>query len=659
MSTDEPIGYIVNVSSLNIATIALKNLDVVGRYDYVYFNLNEKIDNEWKVIKVLGQIIEIKREPYRLNSESYIADIFSSMPKESLVEVITGRMVILGFKHNGTIRTPKSTPQIGTPVYLASDDLVREIIHVNKDRTLCIGHLIAKPSVEACIDVNGLRRHLAIIAATGSGKTWSSVILIEELLKKGATLVVIDPHGEYVPVGSSLYRLGPEYANRVVVVKVSPHHFGDVKYRVNIAKIDSETLSSIAGIPKGASRIRYLVHLIHILVKKIVEVTGNRKVCTLRNMIKIVNMLLRYGQLKSINQVVKILNPELNDKNLVINDKEKINEIIQEINEVVSDRKAKNILISTRIYLRKLSKLGVYTYYSTSLKKILKPAHVAIINLAGVSDEVQDHVTYHILSRIFKARINYVRKLRGFKYKYPVIVIIEEAHKLAPPRSKRKTWSLEIISRIASEGRKFGTYLVVITQRPSKIDQDILSQCNSQIILRIINSKDRDAVISSSEVLSDEYAKIIPILNVGEALITGPVTPIPILVKLRDRVLSYGGGDIDLVKTWLRARKVIKMISNAEMLTLMRELLGIDIDDDYVEKSLELLDKVKDVEYDFGVLRGIVGNSRVEVRIREKSWHCSTCDLRICKHVIALIYKAIIDGVISAKKYLDSKETTT
>jgi len=84
------------------------------------------------------------------------------------------------------------------------------------------------------------------------------------------------------------------------------------------------------------------------------------------------------------------------------------------------------------------------------------------------------------------SRINYVRDLRDPKYPYPVVVIVEEAHRFAPPT--KSTLAHSIINRIAAEGRKFGVYLIVITQRPSKIDQDILSQCQNHAILKIVIS---------------------------------------------------------------------------------------------------------------------------------------------------------------------------
>ncbi|MFB6469615.1 MAG: ATP-binding protein, partial [Vulcanisaeta sp. AZ3] len=518
------VGFVINVENPLIYLIALEKGGGVNRYDYVYIPMKDYVDNKEVEVKVLGQVLWIRREPYGFGSDGYVADVFKDIPTGSIVEVMQAMVMILGYRYGGKILMPKSTPPVGTPVYLADASMVSEFVRVDPERALCIGKLFLKSDVPYCIDMNGLRRHLAIIAATGSGKTWSSIVLIEELLKKGATVLVIDPHGEYVHIKNSVSRLGRQFINRVQVVEALDTGSGDLKYRVNVTKIDYETLASVAGIPSKASRIRYLIYLLHTLIKSLVRYTGVKKIGTLKTMIKIIDRMLEYGSNNIdnyiINAILKPFNATLNE-----GDREKIRKITKEIDELIGNNKAgRTVLVSARTYLRKLDRLGIYTYWSLPITKILRPGTVTILNLAGLNDEVQDHVTSHILTRVFKARVSYMRNLEGPKYPFPVVVILEEAHRFAPPKHVRSTLSLGVISRIASEGRKFGVYLVVITQRPSKIDPDVLSQCNSQIILRLVNQSDISAVFGASEVLNAELGKLISILDVGEGIVVGPVT---------------------------------------------------------------------------------------------------------------------------------------
>ncbi|MEM4762153.1 MAG: ATP-binding protein, partial [Thermofilum sp.] len=113
---------------------------------------------------------------------------------------------------------------------------------------------------------------------------------------------------------------------------------------------------------------------------------------------------------------------------------------------------------------------------------------------------------------------------------------------------------------IASEGRKFGVFLILVTQRPSRIDADALSQCNSQIILRITNPHDQRAVAEASERLGEELMRDLPGLNVGEAIIVGELTRVPVIVKVRRRLTREGGADIDLVSELRRARESLNLV---------------------------------------------------------------------------------------------------
>lgn len=185
--------------------------------------------------------------------------------------------------------------------------------------------------------------------------------------------------------------------------------------------------------------------------------------------------------------------------------------------------------------------------------------HISVIDLSGLDDSVSDYVAFRILKDIYEAVSAGVEE----RYKYPVFVFIEEAHRFLP--RQENTLSKRIVKRIAAEGRKFGIFLVLITQRPYKIDQDALSQCNSQIILRITNPEDQKAVRTSSERISENLLADLPGLNVGEAVIVGEVTRAPVMLKIRERETAEGGADIDVVQ------KLSEAVKEAEVEESRRE----------------------------------------------------------------------------------------
>jgi hypothetical protein len=124
--------------------------------------------------------------------------------------------------------------------------------------------------------------------------------------------------------------------------------------------------------------------------------------------------------------------------------------------------------------------------------------------------------------------------------------------------------SSEIIEKIASEGRKFGIFLMVVTQRPNKISSNVLSQCNSQIIMRLTNPEDMSAVRRSSEGLSEDLFNDLPGLNKGEAIVVGELTKIPTMIKISGRTSSEGGSDIDLDEALSRALEAYNLEKKME-----------------------------------------------------------------------------------------------
>jgi len=189
-------------------------------------------------------------------------------------------------------------------------------------------------------------------------------------------------------------------------------------------------------------------------------------------------------------------------------------------------------------YLAQIVKMRVFTDASTNVDKMLKPRHLSVVDLSGLSDHVSDYIAFRILSDVYDNVVS-------GKFEYPVFVFVEEAHRFVP--AEGSTYSEDLIKKIAGEGRKFGVFLILITQRPFKIHSDALSQCNSQIIMRITNPQDQNAVASSSERLSQTLLDDLPGLNKGEAVIVGEMTRAPIMARVRKRITKEGGSDIDIL----------------------------------------------------------------------------------------------------------------
>ncbi|RLG85747.1 MAG: ATPase, partial [Thermoprotei archaeon] len=129
----------------------------------------------------------------------------------------------------------------------------------------------------------------------------------------------------------------------------------------------------------------------------------------------------------------------------------------------------------------------------------------------------------------------------------------EEAHILV--HKNRTTLTKEVVARLAREGRKFGIGLCLVSQRPKNVDDNVLSQTNNKIILKLVEPGDQRYVQAASETLSDELLELLPSLNVGEAVVLGMMTPIPALIKIDKAEGKIEGSDVKAYEEWARWRR--------------------------------------------------------------------------------------------------------
>jgi DNA helicase HerA-like ATPase len=126
--------------------------------------------------------------------------------------------------------------------------------------------------------------------------------------------------------------------------------------------------------------------------------------------------------------------------------------------------------------------------------------------------------------------------------------LLEEAHRYAP--AGVKVVSTDVLKQILSEGRKFGVGIGLITQRPGKLDQDVLSQCMTQFIMRIVNPIDQQTIASSVEGAGRRLLDELPALTKGQVIVSGVAVNTPLLCAVRQRITTHGGETIDAPGEW-------------------------------------------------------------------------------------------------------------
>ncbi|MCK5477162.1 MAG: ATP-binding protein [Candidatus Aenigmarchaeota archaeon] len=390
---------------------------------------------------------------------------------------------VLGRREDGLLKVPRMPIKPASLVYQASEDQIRSTLSL-KEKGMYIGMLESTTSVKFYIDPDdAITKHIAILAQTGAGKSYTVGVLIEELLEKDIAVLVIDPHGEYASMNK-----------KNIKAKEKDLEYYGVKtkaYEVNEYTPDK-------SLNKKASKLSFSD--VSLSPMEIMSLFPTKPTPT--------QTAILYGAINELKGVKE--NYTLVD---VIN------------NVQASESNTKWNLVNL-LELAKSSDL--FSKHPTPLPLLVKRGVASVVNLKGVNERLQQMSITKLLETLFDARkkgqIN------------PLFLVIEEAHNFCPEREVVST--SKIIRTLVSEGRKFGFGVGIVSQRPARVDKNVLSQCNTQIILRVKNPNDLKA-ISYAEGITKQAEAEIKNLASGTALVLG--CEIPLFVNVRTRRTAHGG----------------------------------------------------------------------------------------------------------------------
>lgn len=149
---------------------------------------------------------------------------------------------------------------------------------------------------------------------------------------------------------------------------------------------------------------------------------------------------------------------------------------------------------------------------------------ITILDLSSIPSEIMSSISGSLISIIYEF-LYWWQKFDVWWRNTPILFALEEAHSYL--KSGENSIASRIVQKIAKEGRKYGSWLLLITQRPSELDETVLSQCWSIIALRMTNSKDRGHIKSSVEDSLWEIIELLPSLRTWEWLIMWECVKLP------------------------------------------------------------------------------------------------------------------------------------
>ncbi|MFQ5975630.1 MAG: ATP-binding protein [Candidatus Hydrothermarchaeales archaeon] len=476
-----------------------------------YGDFNFVVSEESNLQK--GAYVKVKHESYgwvlaQVDAETRYNELYTL---NSLKTPLNGKEIedseriianarVIGYKdEKGMLKVPKIPFKPGSKVHAADSALIRRSLGLTtKSNGLYLGVLDGHDATPVYLNVNKLiQKHVSVLAKTGAGKSYTVGVLIEELLEKRIPVVIIDPHGEYSSIKHP--NQNPKELELMKKYGTSPKGYTDIVEYTPYLTVNPAADKKFA-LDFTLLKTRDFIDMLP------TKVTDSQK-GILFETIKTVKGFGKYG----------------------------IDDLINVIKE--HEGKAKWNLITS---LEMVKETKIFEGKSTTPKDLVKKGMVAIINLRGVQPDIQELIVSRLMNDLFEAR------KRGDVP--PLLVLLEEAHNFCPERGLGKALSSRVIRTIASEGRKFGLGLCVVSQRPARVDKNVLSQCNTQIILKVTNPNDMRAISQSIEGFTQGLEEEIRQLQPGVGLIVGEAIEQPIFVDIRVKRSQHGGISIDVVR---------------------------------------------------------------------------------------------------------------
>lgn len=485
------------------------------------------------------------------------------------------RMILVGEQIGSSFeRGVLQSPTSGDQVHLVTN----EDLHIvyggyNAQSSITVGNQSASEGLEAQMDMDKLiSRHSAILGATGSGKSNAVSVIIKAISKKSfpsSRILMIDPHGEYASSLSSacsVFRVG---ANKDAgeselcmpfwalpfkeLMAIFPGKLTDQNEDYIRGKVLDLKRASASIINSKEQETKY-----HLLEEAITadspipfsirqlwfELDDFERITFLKD--RVTNTLKQKG------------NPETLESNIY-------EPAASGGGEPFLNNKAKGILgfldgmrsrLCDKRYDFLFKPLGYCPKLDGNIEKDLPQlfstwfghgSTVSILDLSAIPSDIVQTISGCILKIIYDALYWGQNTLVGGK-KQPLLIVLDEAHTYL--KAGENSISSRTVQVIAKEGRKYGVGMMFVTQRPSELDETVLSQCGSIIALRMTNARDKGHVSSAIQDELREMADVLSSLRTGEAIISGEAVRIPSRIKFFQTDNAAKSSDPIASKLW-------------------------------------------------------------------------------------------------------------
>jgi uncharacterized protein len=347
-----------------------------------------------------------------------------------------------------------------------------------------VGELALADGVPFELDGSGFGRHTFLCGQSGSGKTYSLGVLLERLLMEThLRVVVLDPNSDYVRLAE-------------------PRADADEAALARFAPL-TESIAVRSGV-EGPGAIR-----------------------------------IRFRELSNALQAAVLRLDPLADR-----------EEYAELTALVEDEGIRSLAdleqVDSKALKLRARNLGVERFGiwpgpegKSLLAELEDPAgpRCLVVDIGSLGTREEQALTASaVLERLWRRRAA----------REPIAIVIDEAHNVCPaePAGLITALGTEDAIRIAGEGRKFGLYLIVVTQRPQKLHENVLSQCDNLVLMRMNSAADLALIGRVFSFVPPGLIDRATTFRQGEALVAGKLASHPALMRFGARITEEGGSDV-------------------------------------------------------------------------------------------------------------------
>ncbi|HKA73922.1 MAG TPA: ATP-binding protein [Xanthobacteraceae bacterium] len=494
----QPLARVLSVSGA-AATIRLSNVSRAQAQDDVQATVGKFLAIQTSVSSLVGVITKVAAEQGD-NAVGHV-DLLGEIKRD-------GQRAY--FQRGVT-----EYPLIGDEVHLLTHDELQLIYAIRGPRTIHVGTLQQDASIAAHVDVDEMvRKHFAVFGTTGVGKSTGIALLLREVLgaRPDLRLFLIDPHNEY----------GRSFDDRALVL--NPRNLKLPFWLFNFEEIIDVFFRGRPGVEE---EVAILADAIPMAKAAAAGPGASDRLSLRKSETKSTGFTPDTPVPYRLSDLIALIDEKmgrLENKSFVT----KYNRLISRIEMVRNDPRYSFMFDNANVGGDTMAEVLSQLF---RLPDNGKP--MTIMQLAGFPAEVVDSV----VSVMCRMAFEFGLWSDGVA---PLLFVCEESHRYAPAdRTIGFGPTRKAISRIAKEGRKYGVFLGLITQRPAELDPTIISQCSTLFAMRMANDRDQAIVRSAVSDAAGGLLSLVPSLGTREVFAFGEGVALPTRLKFKELASQY------------------------------------------------------------------------------------------------------------------------